>query len=52
MAAESVVVATQELVYKAQCREEGEEVAWVSSRAVGSLSSHTSLARSGEVILP
>ena len=46
MASQSVVVATQELVYKAQCRKEGEEV------VVESLSSHTSLVRSGEPILP
>ena len=52
MAAKSVVVATQKLVSKAQGREEGEEVAGVSSRAMGSLSSQTSLARSGEAILP
>ena len=52
MASQSVVVATQELVYKAQGREEGEEVARAAMRAVESLSSHTSVVRSGEAILP
>ena len=40
------------MVSKAQDREEREEVAKVSSRAVESLTTHTSLVRSGEAILP
>ena len=52
MAAQSVAVATQELVSKAQGREEGDEVARAARRAVRSLSSHTSLVRSGVAILP
>ena len=52
MAAQSVVVATPELVYKAQGSEDGVEVAWAAKRPMGRLSSHTSLVRSGEVILP
>ena len=40
------------MVSKAQDREEREEVAKVSSRAVESLTTHTSLVRSVEAILP
>ena len=52
MAAQSVVVATQGLVSKAQGREEREEVAWATKRAVRSLSSHTCVVRSWAAILP
>ena len=52
MAAQSVAVATQELVFKAQGREEGEEVARATKRAVRSLSSHTCLVRCWAALLP
>ena len=52
MAAQSVEVATWELVSKAQDREEGEDVASATKRAVKNLSLHTCLVKCWMALLP